>query len=449
MMYTQQVWRVREWIRNVYSCTSLYRKIMKVERNYRTKHCQWIPFMYTLHSSYSSSLYMFSLSDYTYSLPENFIAQEAINPHHNARMMVIDRESGELENESTFWDIDTFLSQDRILFFNNSRVIPARIRLRWVPFEEENGKRWILSDGEILFCKKDSDTTFEALVRPGKKFRKWTKFFFSEGILSVREITEDGRIMESAWCDIIHIMEKYGELPLPPYIAYSKDKEKDYQTAFAKKNGSVAAPTASLHFTRELLEKIPNEKQYITLHVGLGTFKGIDTPDIREYHIHAETIEIEKSIFETIARIKNEQKKIVAVGTTVCRTLESLPFLWKKLGREIQGTYSSSVQNFWNGFPYLDWIAWGSSISWKNPISEIRLTENSIFFETQIYFYPGIEFLLIDDLVTNFHLSESSLLVLVSAFIGREKTMSIYQKAIAKRYRFFSFWDGMYIRSRK
>ncbi len=354
--------------------------------------------------------------------------------------MVIDRESGEQRDESTFWNIDTFLGDDRVIFFNNSRVIPARIRLHSIPFEEENGKKWILENWEILFCKKNSDTTFEALVRPGKRFKKWTRFFFPEGIISVRNITEEGRILESEWCDIIHIMEKYGELPLPPYIAYSKDKEKDYQTAFAKESWSVAAPTASLHFTGALLEKIQNEKHYVTLHVGLGTFKWINTDDIREYVIHKETIEIEKSIFETIARLKNDNKKNVAVGTTVCRTLESLPFLWEKLSLEIRESYIPSVQEFWNTLLRNDGI---------NPISEIHVTENSIFFETQIYIYPGIQFLLVDDLVTNFHLSESSLLVLVSAFMGRETIMNIYKEAIDKQYRFFSFWDGMYIRSGK
>ncbi len=237
-------------------------------------------------------------------------------------------------------------------------------------------------------------------------------------------------------------MEKYGELPLPPYIEYRKEKEKDYQTTFAKNNGSVAAPTASLHFTEELLGRIKNPKEYVTLHVGLGTFKGIDVADIRDYHIHRETIEIELSLFERITAYKKNGQKTVAVGTTVCRTLESLPSLWGVLDETVKKSLNDETQNYWNMLT--------QNMNNMNWIHTIMVNHElwTLNFETAIYITPGYEFWIVDELITNFHLPESSLLVLVSAFMGKENVDALYQHAIREKYRFFSFWDGMYIRGK-
>ncbi len=235
-------------------------------------------------------------------------------------------------------------------------------------------------------------------------------------------------------------MEQYGTLPLPPYIEYKKEKEKDYQTSFAKTDGSVAAPTASLHFTRELLEKIQNPIEYLTLHVWLGTFKWIQTPDIRDYNIHAEQVEISLDIFEKIYKIREHNQKIVAVGTTATRTLESLPYLWKKINRDIRKNIDAKTCKYWDSL-----IETIQSKDWINSIV-VDFELWILSFKTSIYITPGYEFLIIDDLITNFHLSESSLLVLVSAFLGHKHTKNIYTHAIDHWYRFYSFWDGMYIR---
>lgn len=389
-------------------------------------------------NSIENSTYpMFSLEEYFYHLPEELIAQEAVHPHHDAKLMVINRWDGSLVSEDTFWNLDKYIPENWVLFFNNSRVIPARI-----PLKNHKIIRWDMSEGlitqwEILFCKNNGGNWFEALVRPGSKFKKGTKIFFNEGYLEVVDQTESGRLLEAHGIEIYWLMEKYGELPLPPYIHYDEKKEKDYQTVFAEKNGSVAAPTASLHFTHALLEKIQNEKYYISLHVWLGTFKGIDVDDIRDYKIHGETIEIPQEIFETIARLKTDGKKIIGVGTTVCRTLESLPYLWDSLTDSHRHEYSENTQSFWNQI----------MINKEDYISNTTRENGRIFFETRIYLYPGKKFHIIDELITNFHVPKSSLLVLVSAFLGKKLTDQLYQYAVEKKYRFFSFWDGMYIKN--
>jgi S-adenosylmethionine:tRNA ribosyltransferase-isomerase len=254
-------------------------------------------------------------------------------------------------------------------------------------------------------------------------------------------ISQNGRFLRAYGTTIEELMIEFGELPLPPYISYDSSKERDYQTVFAEKSGSVAAPTASLHFTRELIEKLPHEQIYITLHVGLGTFQWVDTPDIRDYHIHRETVEITASLWEKIATLKKSGKKILAVGTTVCRTIESLPFVWKKLTENERKWIPNEVQKYWDNLT--------RDIEDALYISDlVSIQEDALFrFGTSIFIYPGKRFSLVDDLITNFHLPESSLLMLVSAFIGREEILATYEAAIEKKYRFFSFWDGMYLRS--
>lgn len=385
---------------------------------------------------------MYARSHYQYVLPPELIAQEAIHPHHDARLMVINRETGVLSVESTFWNLDTYIPKNRVIFFNNSRVLRARIRLKDIHTEWSDGWKKCIKNGEILFCQKRVDGTFEALVRPGNNFKVGTKIYLGTWYLEVTGISEHGRYIRAHGETIENIMNTYGELPLPPYIDYQKSKEADYQTAFAQKDGSVAAPTASLHFTRDLLDKLPHQKEYITLHVGLGTFKGVDTPDIRDYHIHSEMIEVNQEIFTKIAEIKRTWKKILAVGTTVCRTLESLPYLWIRLLKKETVDFSEETRLYWDTLT--------RALPAESYISDISFDQKSrsIFFSTEIYIYPWKKFILIDDLITNFHLPESSLLMLVSAFCWYEAMLSIYEEAIRKKYRFFSFWDGMYIKSK-
>ncbi len=382
---------------------------------------------------------MYKKSDYTYTLPDELIAEHAIQPHHDARLMVIDKNSGIITSETTFWNIDTHLGDDRVIFFNNSRVLRARVRLSGVYITRKDGSTGIIDDGEIFYLKTLDTHTIEALVRPGNKFREWTTIQVGDTKVRVKGMTDTGRILEiEGNTSIYEFLEQYGSLPLPPYIEYSEEKEKDYQTSFASQDGSVAAPTASLHFTRELMEKLAIPKEYLTLHVWLGTFKWLDTDDIREYAIHREAATVNREIFAKICEYKTEWKRIVAVGTTACRTLESLPSLWSVLPRETQESYDANIREYWNTLSRErrnnDWIY------------NVRVLGGEIYFETEIYIVPGHQFLVMDDLVTNFHLGESSLLVLVSAFLGYEETMNIYRYAIEKRYRFYSFWDGMYIR---
>ncbi|MBX9809072.1 S-adenosylmethionine:tRNA ribosyltransferase-isomerase [Candidatus Gracilibacteria bacterium] len=384
---------------------------------------------------------MFLLSDYRYTLPEELIAQEAVRPHHDARMIVIDKIKGEIKDESSFWNIDEYLGTDRVLFFNDSRVLASRVQLNNIEYTN-GGNTGIIQDGEIFYLETKNQNTFGALVRPGNKFKIGAIFHIGEYSIEVLEMTDSGRLLGITGGSIESFLETHGALPLPPYIEYNKEKEKDYQTSFAKNNGSVAAPTASLHFTSELMEKIKNPKEYLTLHVGLGTFQGIKTTDVRDYAIHRENVSISIDIFDKIADIKASNKKIVAVGTTATRTLESLPYLWKKLDGEYKKGFNANTCKYWNNLTESvqdqDWI---HSI-------EVNLELGTLNFETSIYITPGYIFQIIDDLVTNFHLGESSLLVLVSAFIGYEKTMKIYDYAVKNRYRFYSFGDGMYIRGK-
>ncbi len=385
---------------------------------------------------------MFLLSDYHYTLPLELIAQEAAHPHHDARMMVIDQSTGQLAAESTFWNLDRYLGGDRVLFFNDSRVVRSRIILESVSYQKIDWNKWILGSGEIFYISSISDTTFEALVRPGNKFRVGTIFTVGIYNIVVTGINENGRILEIRWWDILSFLADHGSLPLPPYIEYTQEKELDYQTSFAKIDGSVAAPTASLHFTRELMDKIKYPKEYLTLHVGLGTFKGIQTHDIRDYAIHRERVEVSVDIFVKITLLKERNQKIVAVGTTATRTLESLPYLWKEISQDIIDTLDAKTRKYWNTLI----LELEEQLWIHNPV--FHHESWNLHFETSIYITPGYTFRIVDDLITNFHLGESSLLVLVSAFLGYEETMRIYQYAVENRYRFYSFGDGMYIRSK-
>lgn len=385
---------------------------------------------------------MYKKQDYTYILPPNLIAETPIHPHHDAKVMVIDREKGCLVGESTFWNLDHIIPNNRIIYFNNSKVLRARIPLNWVAYQDLLWKRYTLKEWEIFYLKTIWTWIFEALVRPGKKFKKGSIIHIGIFDIEVIDITAHGRILRinNPRLSIDDLLSQHGNIPLPPYIEYSREKEKDYQTVFAEKEGSVAAPTASLHFTKELLSKIKNEKRYITLHVWLGTFRGLDTDDIRQYQIHTESVEIAVDTLRDIALSKISGKKIVAVGTTACRTLESLPSLWHRLWTKEQNLFDANIRDYWNWLVQYTWIDhdWIHSIRYDP-------TESIFQFETSIYIVPWHTFQIVDDLITNFHLPESSLLVLVSAFIGHNNTLDLYRQAIEKNYRFYSFWDGMYI----
>lgn len=385
---------------------------------------------------------MYTTQDYSYILPQELIAEVAVHPQHNARLMVIDKDSGTLQQETTFYHLDGILPSNRVIFFNNSKVLKARVSLHNITYKDSIWLSKSLVEGEIFYLKSNSEIEHEVLVRPGNKFKVGNMYTIGEFTVEITWMTSSWRVMKiSKWYDngiISEFLEKHWALPLPPYIKYDEEKEKDYQTSFAEKDWSVAAPTASLHFTHELLNKIKNEKKYITLHVWIGTFKPIDTKDIRNYEIHSETVEITLQTLIDIAELKIWWKKIVAVWTTACRTLESLPSLWKKIQNTIQHQLNDDVCAYWNNrIKDLDDNDW---------IHDAKYSEDwSIRFSTSIYITPWYAFKIVDDLITNFHLPESSLLVLVSAFTGYHSMMNIYQKAIEKKYRFYSFWDGMYI----
>jgi S-adenosylmethionine:tRNA ribosyltransferase-isomerase len=385
----------------------------------------------------------FSRSAYSYELPHDLIAENAISPHHNAKIMIVEKESGNILSEDIFWNLDTYINEESVIFFNNSKVLPSRIPLENTTSVRITGKTHTIENGEIFFLKKRTENTFEALVRPGKKFGVGTEIYIGKYALTVIESIPEWRVFSITWGTIIDFLTEYGKLPLPPYIEYSKEKEEAYQTVFAQKYGSVAAPTASLHFTKELLEKLKNTKKYITLHVWLGTFKWIDTNDIREYQIHEETVEIDGEIFTKIAEYKKNNRAIIAVGTTVCRTLESLPSLWASFEREEKELWDQETQTFWNKQEKK-----AKENTWIRN-KEIEKESQIIRFGTSIYITPGFEFCIIDDLITNFHLPESSLLVLVNSILPEWKIMELYQYAIKKLYRFYSFGDGMYIRSKQ
>lgn len=394
------------------------------------------------HFSLTQDLSMFQRSDYYYTLPPERIAQEAIHPHHDARLIVVEKAHGIIEHESTFWHLDELIPHDRVIFFNNSKVLPARIHLEKVPIRHPDGHESVIKNGEILFLQKESDELYEALVRPGNKFRIGTEISIENMILEVRDHTENGRIFRVKKWSIEDLMLHHGQLPLPPYIKYTKEKERDYQTVFWEKSGSVAAPTASLHFTPELLEKLPHEKHSLTLHVGLGTFKGIDTADVRDYRIHSERIEGDRALFDIIAKKRSGWKKILAIGTTVCRTLESLPAVWKDFSEGEKWYFCPDTRSYWNHLTKD--ISDTSYIQKRTPLDP---RVSAFFFSTSIYLYPWWKFRVVDELITNFHIPESSLLVLVSAFLGYEPTRAIYAHALRENYRFLSFGDGIYIRS--
>ncbi|MGN0522022.1 MAG: tRNA preQ1(34) S-adenosylmethionine ribosyltransferase-isomerase QueA [Eubacterium sp.] len=337
-------------------------------------------------------------SDFYYNLPDNLIAQTPVEPRNMSRMMVLNRCTGEIEHK-IFKDLIDYLNEGDSLILNNTRVIPARI----YGVKKETG-----AVVEFLLLKQKENTAWECLCKPGRKAKAGMEFIFGEGKLDgiITDVLEDGNRIIDFKCDrnIYEILDEIGQMPLPPYIKEKLTDKERYQTVYSEKLGSAAAPTAGLHFTKEMLRQIKDKGVnigYVTLHVGLGTFRPVKVDDVTKHHMHTEHYILPKETAELINNTHKNGKRVISVGTTTCRTLES------------------------------------------------AATKNGCICEdeddTSIFIYPGYEFKCIDALVTNFHLPESTLIMLVSAFAGYDNIMNAYNKAVEEKYRFFSFGDAMFI----
>lgn len=336
--------------------------------------------------------------DFYFDLPEELIAQTPIEKRDYSRLMILGKETGEIEHRH-FYDLPEYLEPGDCLVLNNSRVLPARLFGTRVP-----------TGGavEVVLLKDKGDGVWECLTRPGRKTKTGVKLTFGNGELTgtvTGEVSGGNRLIKFDYEGIfLEVLERLGKMPLPPYIHEELEDSERYQTVYSKVMGSAAAPTAGLHFTNELLEKIKGKGVnvvYVTLHVGLGTFRPVKADVIEEHEMHAEYCVISKETADIINETKRKGKRVIAVGTTSCRTLESRADK--------------------NGFleEYAGW--------------------------TNIFIYPGYEFKCIDGLITNFHLPESTLIMLVSALAGRENILNAYEVAIKEKYRFFSFGDAMAI----
>lgn len=339
------------------------------------------------------------LKDFSYDLPEELIAQDPLLDRAASRLMVVDKETGEIEHR-TFREIISFLQTGDCLVINNTKVIPARLL---------GNKLETNAAIEVLLLKRNENDIWETLVKPGKKAKVGAKISFGDGLLigEVMEISEEGnRLIQFSYEGIFEeVLDQLGEMPLPPYITHKLEDKNRYQTVYAKNEGSAAAPTAGLHFTNELLKEIEDKGikiATVTLHVGLGTFRPVKVDNILEHHMHSEYYSIEESEAEKINSTKKNGGKIISVGTTSCRTIES--------ASNEDGTVKAS-----NGW-------------------------------TDIFIYPGYKFKVLDSLITNFHLPESTLLMLVSALAGRDNMLNAYETAVKEKYRFFSFGDAMFIK---
>ena len=338
-------------------------------------------------------------SDFYYDLPKELIAQDPLEDRSASRLMHLNKETGEYEH-GHFRDILKYLKPGDCLVINDTKVIPARL------YGSKVGTDAAI---EILLLKRRENDIWETLVKPGKKCKVGTVISFGDGILTgeVVDIVDEGnRLIQFHYDGIFEeILDQLGEMPLPPYITHQLEDKNRYQTVYAKHSGSAAAPTAGLHFTPELLKEIEEKGVQIarvTLHVGLGTFRPVKVDNILEHHMHSEFYQIEEEAAEKINRAKESGHRVICVGTTSCRTIESAADKNGKL----------HATNGW----------------------------------TEIFIYPGYEFKVLDCLITNFHLPESTLVMLVSALAGREQVLSAYEEAVKEKYRFFSFGDAMFIK---
>ena len=337
-------------------------------------------------------------SDFYYDLPKELIAQDPLPDRSSSRLLVLNRVTGSVSHRK-FKDITDYLRSGDCLVLNDTKVIPARL----IGVKEDTG-----AAVEVFLLKRKEEGIWETLVRPGKKLRTGAKVSFGDGALrcEIIDVLEDGnRLVRFEYEGIFEeLLDRLGQMPLPPYITHHLEDKTRYQTVYAKYEGSAAAPTAGLHFTGELLDKITRmgvKVCFITLHVGLGTFRPVKADDISEHHMHTEWYNISRETAKIINDTKAEGRRVICVGTTSCRTIES-------------ACGDDGV------------VVAGSG-------------------ETDIFIYPGYDFKVLDGLVTNFHLPESTLLMLVSALAGKEHIMSAYKEAIREKYRFFSFGDAMFI----
>ena len=338
------------------------------------------------------------VKDFDYDLPEELIAQDPLEDRSSSRLMVLDKKTGEVSHH-VFKEIVKYLRPGDCLVLNNTKVIPARL------FGVKEGT---MAKIEILLLKRRQNDVWETLVKPGKKAKPGTKIIFGDGLLTgeVIDVVDDGnRLIQFSYEGIFEeILDKLGQMPLPPYITHQLKDKNRYQTVYAKYEGSAAAPTAGLHFTKELLNEIKEkgvEIANVTLHVGLGTFRPVKVENVLEHHMHSEFYDVEEEEAKKINECRKNGGRVIAVGTTSCRTLESV-------------TGEDGIVKAGNGW-------------------------------TEIFIYPGYKFKAIDCLITNFHLPESTLLMLVSALAGRENIMAAYEEAVKEKYRFFSFGDAMFI----
>ena len=337
-------------------------------------------------------------SDFFFDLPKELIAQDPLEDRSASRLMVLHRKTGTIEHKH-FTDIIDYLNPGDCLVRNNTKVIPARL----YGTREDTG-----AVIELLLLKRRKDDIWETLVKPGKKARTGAHISFGEGLLKgeIIDVLEDGnRLIQFSYEGIFEeILDQLGQMPLPPYITHKLQDKNRYQTVYAKYDGSAAAPTAGLHFTNELFEKLEKKGVIVanvTLHVGLGTFRPVKVDDVTQHHMHSEHYFIEPEEAEKIRKAKENGDRIICVGTTSCRTLES-----------------AADEN-----------------------GNIKACEG----DTEIFIYPGYSFKIMDELITNFHLPESTLLMLVSALAGKDFIMKAYEEAVKERYRFFSFGDAMFI----
>ncbi len=340
----------------------------------------------------------FKKSDFYFDLPQELIAQDPLEDRSGSRLLMLNKDTGEVMHR-IFRDITDYLEPGDCLVLNDTKVIPARL----LGTKADTGAAI-----EVLLLKRQENDIWEALVKPGKKARPGTVISFGDGILTgeVLDVVDEGnRLIQFCYKGIFEeVLDRLGEMPLPPYITHKLQDKNRYQTVYAKYEGSAAAPTAGLHFTKELIDRIEEKGvkiAYVTLHVGLGTFRPVKADNILEHHMHSEYYQVTKEAADMINGTKRNGKRVICVGTTSCRTVES--------GADENGVLHPGCDN------------------------------------TEIFIYPGYRFKILDGLITNFHLPESTLVMLVSALAGREHVLGAYEEAIREKYRFFSFGDAMFI----
>ena len=338
-------------------------------------------------------------SDFYFDLPQELIAQDPLEDRSSSRLLVLDKETGEMEHR-VFHDIGEYLHEGDCLVLNNTKVIPARL----MGTKKDTG-----ATIEVLLLKRRENDIWETLVKPGKKAKPGTVITFGEGLLTgtVVDIVDEGnRLIQFSYEGIFEeVLDKLGEMPLPPYITHKLQDKNRYQTVYAKYEGSAAAPTAGLHFTKELLAQVAEKGvkiAYVTLHVGLGTFRPVKEENVLEHHMHSEFYQVTPEAAKLINDTKAAGGRVICVGTTSCRTIES--------AADQNGVVQAGCG------------------------------------DTEIFIYPGYQFKVLDNLITNFHLPESTLIMLVSALAGREHVLRAYETAVEMKYRFFSFGDAMFIK---